>query len=516
MANKFVVARNRQKVTNNLVSKREFGGVMHTVVSGVGHIVSDSVMNGLYYPKDVVESLAKSLSGENVFINAPLGHPEYEGSYVSASHPIAIQLNGIGAFCFNFRIERDSGRLISDLAINEAVACKTEGGAEVVRRIHNGEDCDMSTGLWCVTESANAGAIGVDGEPYSDTVTYMSLDHTALLPNEPGAATSNEGVGLYANAATNTRGEQVDVIVSDVDSVMSLKTNSIAAAMSLPVSAYDAEWDSSAADKRIRELTGSKDKPSANYRKYFLYFDRSKVDDFASYKLPFADVINGKPHAVVKALVSAKAALSGARGGVDIPEQSKAEAEKAIDSYMSRVKKQPSLNKLSSWLKGILSYNAEEPNKTSPGDDPMKEKIIAALTAKGINVEGMEDDDLMEAYARLMAGKTSEPEKKPEGTEMNSNGTVDAAALMEQLKALGSEITAMKASMKTNEDEERKAITEVVVGLDIGIDEDTAKSMSVNSLKSIAAKNGHINANAGAFGGYRTNSSAALDTKMPD
>ena len=65
--------------TNGRVSTKTFAGMPHIVVSGVGHIVADSVMNDIYYTRDSVQALADELSGPNVYINAPVGHPEYEG-----------------------------------------------------------------------------------------------------------------------------------------------------------------------------------------------------------------------------------------------------------------------------------------------------------------------------------------------------------------------------------------------------------------------------------------------------
>lgn len=226
------------------VSTREFEGIGHIVVSGVGHIVCDSVMNGILYSKEVVETMAKALSNANAYINAPIGHPSIGGVQVSASHPLAIQIHGAGAFCYNFRMEGD--RLISDLAINQSVAQKTDLGKEIIDRINSGKDIDMSTGLYGIVSNGNGH--GSDGEQYDSIMEWMELDHCALLPHQTGAATSNEGVGVFVNAAASRDGEKCDLSVSKI-------SNASSAGLSFDV--VDGKYDEASAVARIKKFTCS-------------------------------------------------------------------------------------------------------------------------------------------------------------------------------------------------------------------------------------------------------------------
>src|SRR5690606_26696281 len=58
----------------------------------------------------------------------------------------------------------------------------------------------------------------------------------------------------------------------------------------------------------------------ARYRRAFVWYDSANPENFGSYKLPIADVIDGELRAVPRAIFTAAAVVQGARGGVDIPD----------------------------------------------------------------------------------------------------------------------------------------------------------------------------------------------------
>lgn len=105
----------------------------------------------------------------------------------------------------------------------------------------------------------------------------------------------------------------------------------------LPLAENDTEWDSSSADKRVREFTKSNESPSRDYRKAFFWFDEDAVDNFTSYKLPFADVINGNLVAVPRGIFAAAGVMNGARGGVDIPDSDRSAVKSSIDKYYKKM-----------------------------------------------------------------------------------------------------------------------------------------------------------------------------------
>ena len=57
--------------------------------------------------------------------------------------------------------------------------------------------------------------------------------------------------------------------------------------------------------------------PNAAYRKLHLWYDADKKDDFTSYKLLIADVVDGKLVAVPRGVMAAAGIMQGAHGGID-------------------------------------------------------------------------------------------------------------------------------------------------------------------------------------------------------
>jgi len=99
------------------------------------------------------------------------------------------------------------------------------------------------------------------------------------------------------------------------------------------------KWDADAAIKNIKKFTGSEDKPSAKYKDCFLWYDSSAADNFTSYKLPYVNVIDGKLKIVPKAIYAIAGALSGSRGGIDIPAADKAKLKSRLNKFYGKMGK---------------------------------------------------------------------------------------------------------------------------------------------------------------------------------
>lgn len=101
-------------------------------------------------------------------------------------------------------------------------------------------------------------------------------------------------------------------------------------------------WDADAAIDRMRRAAGGPKKEDMNWSKYqkgFIWYDPKNKDNFGGYKLPFADIKNGKLTAVWGGVNKAMGAILGARGGVDIPE--KKAAHSFLSGYYKKFKKKP-------------------------------------------------------------------------------------------------------------------------------------------------------------------------------
>jgi len=131
---------------------------------------------------------------------------------------------------------------------------------------------------------------------------------------------------------------------SFLDHHLSGETRAASGATDLPLADRGRPWDSDAAVRRVREWAGGPDKENINWARYrwaFFWYDESDPENFGSYKLPFADVIDGTLTAVPRAIFAAAAALQGARGGVDIPESDRAAVRRRIAAYYRKLDETP-------------------------------------------------------------------------------------------------------------------------------------------------------------------------------
>ena len=112
---------------------------------------------------------------------------------------------------------------------------------------------------------------------------------------------------------------------------------SFAGTTRLPLAPRDRSWDGTQAEQRIREYTNSIEAPSQDYRKYCMYYDGQNADLFGSYKLLFADIINGEPHIIPRAIFAIAGILNGARGGVDITDADKNRIKPVINQLYKRM-----------------------------------------------------------------------------------------------------------------------------------------------------------------------------------
>ncbi|MBC7327552.1 hypothetical protein H5T87_05505 [bacterium] len=100
----------------------------------------------------------------------------------------------------------------------------------------------------------------------------------------------------------------------------------------------DAQWDADRAVGRIAQWassdgSGEKDKIDwGKFREAFAWYDPENADNFGAYKLPHHDIVNGRFACVWRGVAAAMAALKGARGGVQIPEDEK----RAVYNHLAR------------------------------------------------------------------------------------------------------------------------------------------------------------------------------------
>lgn len=158
----------------------------------------DVVMNDVLYPRAEIEANYKTLDGTF----APLGHPVVDGQFVSAFTPQAVNAFNVGAWNENARIE--GGRVAIDKIIDIEAAQRSPRGPELLERLEaiaRGEAAAVHTSVAAFIDELPA----PDGAEYGSVAKILTFDHDAILLDEPGAATPEQGVGLMVNADLATR-----------------------------------------------------------------------------------------------------------------------------------------------------------------------------------------------------------------------------------------------------------------------------------------------------------------------
>lgn len=191
----------------NVNSSVKSGDIRHEVRNGRAVIVVPSatlpdnvIMNRIKYPKEVIEAGYKTLERTP----APLGHPKVNGVYINASDPEAV--NGYWVGAWNENVRREGGRVLLDKVIDVACAESTERGQRLLEAINARKPIHTSTGLLLNLKAEK-------GEGYEKIATALVADHDCFLLDEPGAATPEQGVGVFVNAD----GAEVEVMTVNVE-----------------------------------------------------------------------------------------------------------------------------------------------------------------------------------------------------------------------------------------------------------------------------------------------------------
>lgn len=184
--------------------RREKRNGRDVVVVPSATMPDDIVMNGsggaIMYPAAEIEKAYKGLERTP----APLGHPFVNGRFVSARDPEGLTRGWFGAW--NENVRRENGRVLLDKVIDVEVANQSEGGKAVLAAIEKQEPIHTSTGLLAMLDVANAA-------DHKFTARDIVFDHDCFLLDRPGAATPEQGVGVFVNSA----GDQIEVINSTID-----------------------------------------------------------------------------------------------------------------------------------------------------------------------------------------------------------------------------------------------------------------------------------------------------------
>ncbi|MBK0162131.1 DUF2213 domain-containing protein [Klebsiella sp. S69] len=188
------------------ITTETIDGKPHIVVRGITPVVDDIVMNRKLYPAAEIEKAYNTLERNPM----PLGHPKVDGKHVSARDVRAVNEYHVGAWLQN--VSHKDRRVTGDMYVNRQYAESSDKGKRLINRLDemlagtNSEPIHISTGLLYSGIAANGES---KGKKYNEIATNMMFDHVAVLLDEPGAGTPEEGVGIFVNA----EGDELEIEV---------------------------------------------------------------------------------------------------------------------------------------------------------------------------------------------------------------------------------------------------------------------------------------------------------------
>lgn len=406
------------------ISTTTINGQEHYVIRGAVPIVDDIVMNGGLYPAEEINNSYQTMEGKLM----PLPHPMVDGKYVSANDPRAINTYHVGAWAQN--VSKSGDQVVMDVYINKAVAETKPDGKRLINRLDemiagtNTDPIHLSTGLLTNKEKKSGES---KGKKHSWIARNMQFDHIAILLDEPGAGTPEEGVGMFVNA-DGQEGEVENA--SLIDAANSLKDGLLNKVKFFFTHNSDASFDEIYQMLRdaIRAPSGS------DVYRYvvtvwpdkFIYEEGNKLFQ-QKYLIDDSTVtLVGEPVEVVR-------------------------------------------------------KPTEYEVKTNGETNPMKEKMIAALNAAGVKTEGLTDDQVWDAYNQQMQKKDGGGD--PGQAQINSDAITAAVNLA--LKPLTDEISTLKSQLQANAESELKAKRDAVKAKFSFMTEAAINSLSGDALNDL-------------------------------
>ena len=388
------------------ISTTTINGQEHYVIRGAVPIVDDIVMNSGLYPAEEINNSYQTMEGKLM----PLPHPMVDGKYVSANDPRAINAYHVGAWAQN--VSKSGEQVVMDVYINKAVAETKPDGKRLINRLDemiagtNTDPIHLSTGLLTNKEKKSGES---KEKKYTWIARNMQFDHIAILLDEPGAGTPEEGVGMFVNAD----GQEGEVeTASLIDAANSLKDGLVNKVKFFLTHNSDASFDE--IYQMLREAIRA---PSGSdvYRYVVTVWPDKFIYEEGSKLFQQKYLIDDSTVTLVGDAVE------------------------------------------------VVRKPTEYEVKTNGEQNPMKQKMIATLNAAGVTTEGLTDDQVWDAYNEQMK-KSASDDKKDGGDDIDDAGKSKkkepaanneempawAKVLTEQVTALNSQINASAETEKGN------------------------------------------------------------------
>ncbi|HGT5202287.1 TPA: DUF2213 domain-containing protein [Escherichia coli] len=406
------------------ISTTTINGQEHYVIRGAVPIVDDIVMNGGLYPAEEINNSYQTMEGKLM----PLPHPMVDGKYVSANDPRAINAYHVGAWAQN--VSKSGDQVVMDVYINKAVAETKPDGKRLINRLDemiagtNTDPIHLSTGLLTNKEKKSGES---KEKKYTWIARNMQFDHIAILLDEPGAGTPEEGVGMFVNAD----GQEGEVeTASLIDAANSLKDGLVNKVKFFLTHNSDASFDE--IYQMLREAIRA---PSGSdvYRYVVTVWPDKFIYEEGSKLFQQKYLIDDSTVTLVGDAVE------------------------------------------------VVRKPTEYEVKTNGEQNPMKQKMIAALNAAGVTTEGLTDDQVWDAYNQQMQKKDGGGD--PAQAQINSD--VITAAVNAALTPLNEKLGKLETQLQANAESDLKTKRDAVKAKFSFMTEAAVNSLSGDALNDL-------------------------------
>lgn len=184
------------KVNSQSIRRETYNGREHVVIPSYT-LPANVIMNREFYPEAEIAANYQSMEGTI----APLGHPTVDGHHVSAFSPEGLCTGFIGAW--NRNVSLKGNRVYSEKWVDVERAMESPGGQRLMGRITALENGESSEPIWssvAVYREQIPAPEELKKQGADWVVKIHSIDHDAILLDEPPAAGPEKGVGLMVNA----------------------------------------------------------------------------------------------------------------------------------------------------------------------------------------------------------------------------------------------------------------------------------------------------------------------------
>jgi hypothetical protein len=184
--------------------------IVETVLNGIPHvkvpaiILQPGVHNGSSGP--LLYSQGEIAASANLWNNVPvtIGHPIFGGL------PISVKESPSSIIGVVRNARMDGSKLRCDLFLNKSAI--QEKDPAFISNLKGGKQVDVSTGLI----SKDTPSSGVwNGEDYTAVVHGIEPDHLAILPNQRGACSFQDGCGIRANSNSSNTYTEISNLITE-------------------------------------------------------------------------------------------------------------------------------------------------------------------------------------------------------------------------------------------------------------------------------------------------------------